>query len=59
MPLKEYEVPDFLKDTQPQRHHENGTSPVVKRTLKDPDFSSRSGQGLMIPREELAMPEFL
>ena len=31
MPLKEYEVPDFLKDTQPQRHHENGTSPVVKR----------------------------
>lgn len=59
MPLKEYEVPDFLKDTQPQRHHENGTSPVVKRNLKDPDISSRSGQGLMIPREELAMPEFL
>lgn len=59
MPLKEYEVPDFLKDTQPQRHHENGTSPVVKRNLKDPDFSLRSGQGLMIPREELAVPEFL
>ena len=59
MPLKEYEVPDFLKDTQQQRHHENGTSPVVKRNLKDPDFSSRSGQGLMIPREELAVPEFL
>lgn len=59
MPLKEYEVPDFLKDTQRQRHHENGTSPVVKRNLKDPDFSSRSGQGLMIPREELAVPEFL
>ena len=59
MPRKEYEVPDFLKDTQPQRHHENGTSPVVKRNLKDPDFSSRSGQGLMIPREELAVPEFL
>ena len=58
LPLKQYEVPDFLKDTQPQRHHENGTSPVVKRNLKDPDFSSR-GQGLMIPREELAVPEFL
>lgn len=59
LPLKEYEVPDFLKDTQPHRHHENGTSPVVKRNLKDPDFSSRGGQGLMIPREELAVPEFL
>ena len=59
MPLKEYEVPDFLKDTQPQCHHENGTSPVVKRNLKDPDFSLRNGQGLMIPKEELAVPEFL
>lgn len=59
LPLKEYEVPDFLKDTQPQRNHENGTSPVVKRNLKDPDFSSRGSQGLMIPREELAVPEFL
>ncbi|KAL9968265.1 hypothetical protein ACROYT_G026617 [Oculina patagonica] len=59
LPLKEYEVPDFLKDTQSHRHHENGTSPVVKRNLKDPDFSSRGGQGLMIPREELAVPEFL
>lgn len=59
LPLKEYEVPDFLKDTQPQRHRPNSASPVVKRNLKDPDFSSRGGQGLMIPREELAVPEFL
>ena len=58
LPLKEYEVPDFLKDTQLQRRQEN-TSPVVKRNLKDPDFSSRDGPGLMIPREELAVPEFL
>ena len=58
LPLKEYEVPDFLKDTQQQRHQENA-SPVVKRNLKDPDFSSRESAGLMIPREELAIPEFL
>lgn len=59
LPLKEYEVPDFLKGTQQQRWHENGTSPVVKRDLKDPDFSSNGGQGLMIPSEELVVPEFL
>lgn len=58
LPLKEYEVPDFLKDVQPQRPQEN-PSPVVKRNLKDPDFSTRDGPGLMIPREELAVPEFL
>lgn len=58
LPLKEYEVPDFLKDTQQQRRQEN-TSPVVTRNLKDPDFSSRNGHGLMIPREELEVPEFL
>ena len=58
MPLKEYEVPDFLKDTQQQKRQEN-SSPVVTRNLKDPDFSSRDSPGLMIPREELAVPEFL
>ncbi|PFX20605.1 F-box/LRR-repeat protein 7-like [Stylophora pistillata] len=59
LPLKEYEVPDFLKDTQPLRRQENAASPVVRRDLKDPDFSSRGGQGLMIPSEELVVPEFL
>lgn len=58
LPLKEYEVPDFLKDTQQQKRQEN-SSPVVTRNLKDPDFSTRDGPGLMIPREELAVPEFL
>ena len=58
LPLKEYEVPDFLKDTQQRRRPEN-TSPVVTRNLKDPDFSARDSPGLMIPREELAVPEFL
>ena len=57
--MKEYEVPDFLKDTQPQRRLENTASAVVKRNLKDPDFSSRGGQGLMIPSDELVVPEFL
>ena len=58
MPLKEYEVPDFLKDTQQQKHQES-SSPIVTRNLKDLDFSPSNGQGLMIPREELAVPEFL
>ena len=57
LPLKEYEVPDFLKDTS--RKHCDDTSPVLKRNLKDPDFASVAGQGSIISKEELVVPEFL
>lgn len=58
LPLKEFEVPDFLKDTQSQKLQGN-SSPIVKRDLKDSDFSTMNGSGLMIPREELTIPDFL
>ena len=58
LPLKEFEVPDFLKDTQSQPRQGN-SSPVVKRNLKDSDFSTMNGSGLMIPRKELTIPDFL
>ena len=63
LPLKEYELPTFLSENGQARRSSPGGSPVIQRHLGDIDVEvspEHSPQpGLMIPPEQLKMPDFL
>lgn len=63
LPLKEYELPSFLKENGQVQRISPGGSPVIQRHLRDFDVEvnpqHHPHSGLMIPADQLKVPEFL